>query len=687
MNYSTYRLTLDIHQVIAQVSIPVFFQDTWVRFLFNLTDGGKPYTLEEVAKATLFGKKADGTSLVEDCNIIENNTRIEYTFSEQTASALGPVECEIRLYSKSGRQLTSPSFTIVVEERVLKDEDIIESETEKSAIDRILDSEEAIKAAATKAEAEADRAEEAARSIIENGGGGGGSGKSAYEYAQEGGYQGTEEEFAVKMAEECPTKLSAFENDEGFIDAKGAPVQSVNGRTGAVTLVAVDVGADPAGTASGAVGAHNTNNAAHNDIRLLIQGLSERINAALNSDDTTLDQLSEIVAYIKSNKALIDVVTTSKVNVSDIVNDLVTNVSYKPLSAAQGVALLTLINALDRDKLDASALTNAINTALAQAQASGDFDGVGIEKIEQTGSAGQYIDIYTITLTNGKTYTFPVTNGTPGSDGTSPTVSVSKSGKVTTISIADKNGTKTATVNDGADGTSVSVSNVSESTASGGSNVVTFSDGKKVTVKNGKNGDNYVLTSDDMDTIAARAVIKIKDGGVVGVLDDSNNILLSGNLADGTYTLKYENEDGTYTEIGSLVVGAVEPEVPNLFNAETATYNARLGSDCSIRTDANGAVVTDYIDVVNYSKVKIGGTFVLNSKFTLYGKVCLYDSNNAAQGAGLGLDFDPNGYEIDINSFRNNYPNIVKIRVCLSVAASTVISAVDVENITLTPIE
>ena len=562
-NYSTYRFTLDIHQVRAQVSIPVFFQDTWVRFLFNLTDGGKPYTLEEVAKATLFGKKADGTSLVEDCNIIENNTRIEYTFSEQTASALGPVECEIRLYSKSGRQLTSPSFTIVVEERVLRDEDIIESETEKSAIDRILDSEEAIKAAATKAEAEADRAEEAARSIIENGGGGGGSGKSAYEYAQEGGYQGTEEEFAAKMAEECPTKLSELENDEGFIDAKGAPVQSVNSRTGAVTLAAVDVGADPAGTASGAVGAHNTHNAAHNDIRLLIQGLSERINAALNSDDTTLDQLSEIVAYIKSNKALIDVVTTSKVNVSDIVNDLVTNVSYKPLSAAQGVALMALITSLDADKLDASALTNAINTALAQAQASGDFDGVGIAKIECFNTvSGGTIDIYTITLTDGNTTTFEVRHGEKG-----------------------------------APGESVTVSNVSESTASGGSNVVTFSDGKKLTVKNGKDGDDYVLTSDDLDTIAARAVIKIKEGGVVGYIDENNNIILSGNLAKDTYTIKYEMEDGSIINIGDLELVSA-PTYTNLFDPSAATLKQRISSSGSLKnTDADENWISDYIEV------------------------------------------------------------------------------------------
>ena len=41
----------------------------------------------------------------------------------------------------------------------------------------------------------------------------------------------------------------------------------------------------------------------------------------------------------------------------------------------------------------------------------------------------------------------------------------------------------------GKDGTSVTVANVSESTADGGNNVVTFSDGKTITVKNGSKGD------------------------------------------------------------------------------------------------------------------------------------------------------------------------------------------------------
>ena len=177
--------------------------------------------------------------------------------------------------------------------------------------------------------------------------------------------------------------------------------------------------------------------------------------------------------------------------------------------------------------------------------------------------------------------------GETGEDGYSPTVAVSKSGKVTTVTITDKDGTKTATINDGADGakgedgytpikgvdyfdgangkdgesigiedydadddyttvvftngdviqipsgvgirnirlsgksetgntyeieltngqsydfvapagptgktgadgTSVTVSKVSESTEDGGSNIVLFSDGKELTVKNGSKGD------------------------------------------------------------------------------------------------------------------------------------------------------------------------------------------------------
>ena len=105
-------------------------------------------------------------------------------------------------------------------------------------------------------------------------------------------------------------------------------------------------GKEASGTAERTVSSHNTNTDAHNDIRLLIEGLTSRLNVLANSDDTTLDQMAEVVAYIKANRDLIDQITTGKVSVGDIVNNLVTNVANKPLSAAQGVALKALIDAI-----------------------------------------------------------------------------------------------------------------------------------------------------------------------------------------------------------------------------------------------------------------------------------------------------------------------------------------------------
>lgn len=260
-------------------------------------------------------------------------------------------------------------------------------------------------------------------------------GKTAYQYAKDGGYTGTEEQFASKMAKEIPAKVSELNNDSGFISketdptvpawAKNAtkpqytasevglglvdnvkqysasnpppyPVTSVNGKTGAVSLDAEAVGAETFGASMLAVNAHNTQTDAHNDLRLRITVLATRLDALANSDDDTLDQMAEVVAYIKSNRDLIEQVTTGKVSITDIVDNLTTNVTNKPLSAAQGVALKALIDSitvptkvsqLQNDKgyltehqdisgkLDASALPTAINTALAQAKASGEFDG------------------------------------------------------------------------------------------------------------------------------------------------------------------------------------------------------------------------------------------------------------------------------------------------------------------------
>ena len=92
---------------------------------------------------------------------------------------------------------------------------------------------------------------------------------------------------------------------------------------------------------------HNEDTYAHDHIQSMINQLNAHINTILNSDDIDLDQLSEIVAYIKSNRDLIGAITTSKVSVADIVDGLTSTAADKPLSANQGRALRQMIENID----------------------------------------------------------------------------------------------------------------------------------------------------------------------------------------------------------------------------------------------------------------------------------------------------------------------------------------------------
>lgn len=323
------------------------------------------------------------------------------------------------------------------------------------------------------------------------------------------------------------------------------PVQSVNGKTGDVSLTAEDigalpdtytppnqtaeqVGADPKGTAETAVSQHNTAGDSHNDIRLELKVINDRLTAFFDSDDQTLDELSEIVAYITSNKTLIDSITTSKVSVADIINNLTTNVSNKPLSATQGVVLKDLIDTVSNrmanyqpkgdyalrselptvptnvsaftndagyltqhqdisHKLDANKLPEAVNTALAQAKASGEFDGAdGKDGVD--GKDG-YTPVKGVDYFDGQ----DGADGQPGKDGISPVVAVSAITGGHRITITYAGGTKTVDVMDGATGRGVkTISRTSGNGAAGTTDTytITYTDNTTSTfsVYNGKDG-------------------------------------------------------------------------------------------------------------------------------------------------------------------------------------------------------
>lgn len=117
-------------------------------------------------------------------------------------------------------------------------------------------------------------------------------------------------------------------------------------RQGVARLEEEIKGKEASGTAETKVSNHNTDTEAHNDIRLLLTELITQVNSFLDVDDTTRDQLSELLRDIDTNKTSIESITSGKVNVTDIINNLTTNVANKPLSAAQGVVLKNLIDTL-----------------------------------------------------------------------------------------------------------------------------------------------------------------------------------------------------------------------------------------------------------------------------------------------------------------------------------------------------
>ena len=214
---------------------------------------------------------------------------------------------------------------------------------------------------------------------------------------------------ALPDTTKIPSKTSDLQNDSGFLtehqDLSGYALKSE------VPKSASEVGADASGTAIAKVSEHNTASNTHNDIRLLLQGLIERLNALADSDDTTLDQMSEVVAYIKSNKSLIDAITTSKINVSDIIDNLTTNVSNKPLSAAQGVALKALIDGITIPKK----LPNPQKLTFSGA-VTAEYDGSGAVTVtipESSGGTGATVRVEklstdtSVELEPNKLYIFP----------------------------------------------------------------------------------------------------------------------------------------------------------------------------------------------------------------------------------------------------------------------------------------
>lgn len=255
-------------------------------------------------------------------------------------------------------------------------------------------------------------------------------------------------------------------------------------------------------------------------------------------------------------------------------------------------------------KLDASALPTAINTALAQAKASGEFKGDKGDKGD-TGSAGK--------------------------DGKSPV-----------------------------------------------------------------RGTDYWTPADKASMI--QDVIDALGGvPVFGVVDANNNVVLTGTLADGTYTLKYEDADGNVTEIGTIEVGGATytNQIPISTDTDGSVYNttgyktaSRISSSGGISNvsnvnASNPAFVTGFIPCVKGDIIRLANCFIdtdgTGSDSAYYGqdigglRVAAYNSSKTHLGAAAWNEYASSGllanYTVGengyITEFSINNANCAFIRLCL----------------------
>ena len=113
-------------------------------------------------------------------------------------------------------------------------------------------------------------------------------------------------------------------------------------------------------------------------------------------------------------------------------------------------------------------------------------------------------------------------------------------------------------------------------------------------------------------------------GDVIGTLEENNDILLSGDIADGTYTLKWKNKDGTYTELCPLEVGAIVTYAitQNLTNvtSNNSTAEVREGESFTAKITANdGYIISDIVVTmggVNITSTAVSGETVAIASVT-----------------------------------------------------------------------
>ena len=252
---------------------------------------------------------------------------------------------------------------------------------------------------------------------------------------------------------------------------------------------------------------------------------------------------------------------------------------------------------------------------------------------ESTADGGSNI----VTFSNGSTIT--IKNGTKGSTG-SQGAKGDKGDQGIQGPQGDK-GDKGDTGSAGKDGSSITVKSVSESSADGGINVVTFSDGKTVTIKNGHKGSKGdpgatpkigvdYWTAEDQEVISEEAnalivtelakhgQLKPEFANSVAECTDTSKLYV---LPDGYIYAYMEYTGPTFTDV-----------IATSIDANGQPYNGGLGYKIGARLTASGAenavtgIVTGFIRIPDINNFTISASGKVGSLAT-YDHIKFYNAS------------------------------------------------------------
>ena len=197
-------------------------------------------------------------------------------------------------------------------------------------------------------------------------------------------------------------------------------------------------------------------------------------------------------------------------------------------------------------------------------------------------------------------------------------------------------------------------------------------------------GKDY-YTEDDKAEMVAMVLDALGENVISGYVDAENNVVIM-RLPVGSYTVKYEMEDGSTIDIGGLELGKSDaPGEINYFDASKAMLNHRIGSSGSL-SEYNGIVVSDFIPVDSSMDGKMfvvsGAVPVLSGSYNYYARTAFYDEGKVFI-SGKATNYDP--WYGGVYPWGANLPaETTYVRVALVIKDGVTLTADDIANIKIT---